>query len=178
MKTLKHSDKDLNERILQKAKQYVHENDVESEDSEDVEDKSTKRKATEEDLKRKREKNRLKKLRKRQQKRGLIPPDEEGQGQKLAMNYLKLWHEHRDIWKFQKGRQIWLLKHMYNKEKMLDSDFEILLQYLATMKGSARDRTLQQAESLIKKYDEDESKTDGKDTQLYTRAREVVQLLV
>jgi len=167
--------KELEERILEKAKHYVKEKDVE-EESDDDDDKSDKRKATDEHLKVKREKNRLKKLRKRQVKRGEVELPT-GQGKELALQYLKLWRDYNDIWKFQKIRQNWLLKHMYETKKISDSDFEILLQYLASMQGAARDRTLQEAEDRIKKYD-DASNTDGKDAQIYGRARRIVQLLV
>ena len=34
----------------------------------------------------------------------------------LAIEYLKQWKKHRDEWKFQKVRQVWLLNHMYKQD--------------------------------------------------------------
>ena len=66
------------------------------------------------------------------------------------------WHKNRDkksqiatiksksnddetdtVWKFNKTRQVWLLKHMYMLEKVPPKYFKILLKYLATIQGDA-----------------------------------------
>lgn len=45
-------------------------------------------------------------------------PDPEQKGDKLASEYLKQWSDDRKNWKFQKVRQVWLLKHMYNQDQV------------------------------------------------------------
>lgn len=35
-----------------------------------------------------------------------------------AIEYLNLWKDNRDEWKFKKVRQTWLLQNMYEKEKV------------------------------------------------------------
>lgn len=44
--------------------------------------------------------------------------DPEQKADKLASEYLKQWSSDRKSWKFQKVRQVWLLKHMYNSEQV------------------------------------------------------------
>jgi len=38
-------------------------------------------------------------------------------GRQPALDYLSLWASARDQWKFQKVRQVYLLTHMYEKDK-------------------------------------------------------------
>lgn len=45
-------------------------------------------------------------------------PDPEQKGDKLASEYLKQWSDDRKNWKFQKVRQVWLLKHMYKQDQV------------------------------------------------------------
>uniref|UniRef100_A0A8C3LUQ9 Chromosome 7 open reading frame 50 n=1 Tax=Chrysolophus pictus TaxID=9089 RepID=A0A8C3LUQ9_CHRPC len=74
-------------------------------------------------------------------------------GSELALAYLTSWSEKPKEWKFQKTRQTWLLSHMYEKEKVPDEHFTILLDYLQGLKGSARDTTVQKAEALMQELD-------------------------
>ncbi|KGL73114.1 Uncharacterized protein C7orf50, partial [Tinamus guttatus] len=86
------------------------------------------------------------------------------------------WSEKPEEWKFQKTRQTWLLLHMYDKEKVPDDYFTILLDYLQGLKGSARDVTVQKAEALMKELDD----SDAEDSSLVEkseRIRQVLQLL-
>uniref|UniRef100_A0A8B8CLS0 Uncharacterized protein C7orf50 homolog n=1 Tax=Crassostrea virginica TaxID=6565 RepID=A0A8B8CLS0_CRAVI len=98
--------------------------------------------------------------------------DPEQKADKLASEYLKQWSSDRKSWKFQKVRQVWLLKHMYNSEQVNSDDFEILLQYLDGLKGKSREVTVKQAEKIIE--EDDENATDETKTE---RARQIVQLL-
>lgn len=100
-------------------------------------------------------------------------PDPEQKGDKLASEYLKQWSDDRKNWKFQKVRQVWLLKHMYNQDQVTDDDFEILLLYLDGLKGKSREVTVKQAEDIMEK-DEDSEETEHMKTE---RARKIVQLL-
>ena len=52
-----------------------------------------------------------------------------------ALNYLVLWsnREKEPSWKFNKTRQVWLLKHMYMLERMPPKYFKLMLKYIATI---------------------------------------------
>ncbi|KAF7708032.1 hypothetical protein HF521_017089 [Silurus meridionalis] len=85
----------------------------------------------------------LKKIRKKEEKK---KQKEEAKGEKeeskssvaqtQALEYLTCWSEKRDEWKFQKTRQVWLLQHMYDSEKVSDSHFSVLLSYLEGLRAS------------------------------------------
>ncbi|XP_050761714.1 uncharacterized protein C7orf50 homolog [Gymnogyps californianus] len=97
-------------------------------------------------------------------------------GSELALAYLTSWSENPEEWKFQKTRQTWLLLHMYDKEKVPDKYFTILLDYLQGLQGGARDITVQKAEAFMKEFDG----SDAEDPNLLEkceRIRQVLQLL-
>uniref|UniRef100_U3KHN5 Chromosome 7 open reading frame 50 n=1 Tax=Ficedula albicollis TaxID=59894 RepID=U3KHN5_FICAL len=97
-------------------------------------------------------------------------------GCERALAYLTSWSKTPEEWKFQKTRQTWLLLHMYDKEKVPDKYFTILLDYLQGLQGSARDKTVQKAEAFMKEFDG----SDGEDPNLLEkceRIRQVLQLL-
>ncbi|RMC17675.1 hypothetical protein DUI87_05339 [Hirundo rustica rustica] len=97
-------------------------------------------------------------------------------GSERALAYLTSWSKTPEEWKFQKTRQTWLLLHMYDKEKVPDKYFTILLDYLQGLQGGARDKTVQKAEAFMKEFDG----SDGKDPNLLEkceRIRQVLQLL-
>jgi hypothetical protein len=61
-----------------------------------------------------------------------------------ALNYLALFARHQaklkagepsDCWKFNKTRQVWLLKHCYSLEKLPPKHFKIFVKYVQTVKG-------------------------------------------
>uniref|UniRef100_H9G9T5 WKF domain-containing protein n=2 Tax=Anolis carolinensis TaxID=28377 RepID=H9G9T5_ANOCA len=97
-------------------------------------------------------------------------------GSELALNYLTCWSKNPKEWKFQKTRQTWLLSHMYDKEKVPDKYFSILLRYLEGLQGNARDTTVQKAEALMKEYDKSETE-DSVPLETCERLRKVLQLL-
>ncbi|XP_034159587.2 uncharacterized protein C7orf50 homolog isoform X4 [Pangasianodon hypophthalmus] len=128
----------------------------------------------------------LKKIRKKEEKK---KQKEEGKSEKedskssiaqtQALEYLTCWSEKRDEWKFQKTRQVWLLQHMYDSEKVSDAHFSVLLSYLEGLRGVAREITVQKAEALVRFGAGPEGEEGGateaqKKTQ---RAREVIQIL-
>ncbi len=64
-------------------------------------------------------------------------------GQNRALRYLDAWKADRDGaggagWKFEKCRQIWLLQHCYDTAKIPDKKFDLLLEYMDTIKGRMR----------------------------------------
>ncbi|XP_048817461.1 uncharacterized protein C7orf50 homolog isoform X3 [Lagopus muta] len=97
-------------------------------------------------------------------------------GSELALAYLTSWSENPKEWKFQKTRQTWLLSHMYEKEKVPDEHFTILLDYLQGLKGSARDTTVQKAEALMQELDGSDAE-DPTMMEKCERIRQVLQLL-
>ncbi|XP_061213024.1 uncharacterized protein C7orf50 homolog isoform X1 [Neopsephotus bourkii] len=97
-------------------------------------------------------------------------------GSELALAYLTSWSENPEEWKFQKTRQTWLLLHMYDKEKVPDKYFTILLDYLQGLQGNARDLTVQKAEAFMKEFD-DLNAEDPNLLDKCERIRQVLQLL-
>ena len=49
--------------------------------------------------------------------------------------YLTHWKNDRAKWKYNKNTQSWILRHMYEGEKVSKATFTVLLEYLATIKG-------------------------------------------
>uniref|UniRef100_A0A8C5Q4K5 Chromosome 7 open reading frame 50 n=1 Tax=Leptobrachium leishanense TaxID=445787 RepID=A0A8C5Q4K5_9ANUR len=127
----------------------------------------------------------LKKEQKKEEKRfkreSALEEEEEEEPSKpsaceLSLQYLKSWSKKRKDWKFQKTRQTWLLLHMYDRDKVPNNYFPILLDYLGGLKGSARDTTIKKAEALMKELDECETQEEL-ELQKVSRIREVLQLL-
>nr|XP_033770706.1 uncharacterized protein C7orf50 homolog isoform X2 [Geotrypetes seraphini] len=97
-------------------------------------------------------------------------------GSDLALQYLLSWSENPKHWKFQKTRQTWLLLHMYDKEKVPDKYFSILLDYLDGLQGRARELTVEKAEALMKEYETTEY-DDSTVLEKMERIRKILQLL-
>lgn len=103
-----------------------------------------------------------------------------------AISYLQLWAANRDHWKFEKRKQTWLLKNCLNATLIDDKRFEILLEYVASVKGAARKATLDEMQSIVKKNEMRSNSTEQIDSQnveesetdvMYERARQVIQML-
>ncbi|XP_041257602.1 uncharacterized protein C7orf50 homolog [Onychostruthus taczanowskii] len=131
-------------------------------------------------LERKLKKERKKKEKQLMREAGIpvkkVEPPKKPSGSERALAYLTSWSKTPEEWKFQKTRQTWLLLHMYDKEKVPDKYFTILLDYLQGLKGNARDKTVQKAEAFMKEFDG----SDGEDPNLLgkcERIRQVLQLL-
>ena len=61
-----------------------------------------------------------------------------------ALNYLVLWQRenktgNKEGWKFNKTRQVWLLKNWLSLEKVPAKHFKILVNYVATMQGAQKE---------------------------------------
>uniref|UniRef100_A0A493SUN6 Chromosome 7 open reading frame 50 n=1 Tax=Anas platyrhynchos platyrhynchos TaxID=8840 RepID=A0A493SUN6_ANAPP len=94
----------------------------------------------------------------------------------ICSEQLGSWSKNPEEWKFQKTRQTWLLLHMYDKEKVPDEYFTILLDYLQGLQGKARDTTVQKAEALMKELDGSDAE-DPSMVEKSERIRQVLQLL-
>ncbi|XP_040430639.1 uncharacterized protein C7orf50 homolog isoform X2 [Cygnus olor] len=130
-------------------------------------------------LERKLKKERKKEEKKLMREAGISTKKEEPKklsGSELALAYLTSWSKNPEEWKFQKTRQTWLLLHMYDKEKVPDEYFTILLDYLEGLRGSARDTTVQKAEALMKELDGSDAE-DPSMVEKSERIRQVLQLL-
>ena len=80
---------------------------------------------------------------------------------KDAIKYLEAWNqtqvtktikketELQPTWKFNKTRQVWILKNMYNLEKIPAKSFKILIPYIETMQGDGKNRVRQEAQELL-----------------------------
>eukprot|EP00088_Acartia_fossae_P002932 TRINITY_DN11224_c0_g1_i1.p1 TRINITY_DN11224_c0_g1~~TRINITY_DN11224_c0_g1_i1.p1 ORF type:complete len:234 (+),score=61.55 TRINITY_DN11224_c0_g1_i1:43-744(+) len=65
----------------------------------------------------------------------------ETKGMNKALEYLHNWKNARDTWKFEKCRQNWLLSHAYDQNKIKESDFCVLLEYITSIRGGMREAT-------------------------------------
>ena len=74
---------------------------------------------------------------------------DEDYAQMQSIEYLELWHEDKDHWKFNKNRQVWLLQNMFHPSSIDKTSFKILLKYLEGLKGAARQTTLRQAQAIL-----------------------------
>ncbi|XP_036446817.1 uncharacterized protein C7orf50 [Colossoma macropomum] len=98
--------------------------------------------------------------------------------QKQALEYLTCWSEKRDEWKFQKTRQVWLLQHMFDSEKVSDAHFAVLLSYLEGLQGVARETTVQKAEALVRWGGQEDTEGGAAEAERRAhRAKEVIQIL-
>ena len=82
-----------------------------------------------------------------------------------AASYLSSW-KHRDAgsgWRFNKNTQSWLLRHMYETEKVPKPTFTLLVDYLVGCQGITRRRLREDAARRALRYKEYEKKTKPSD---------------
>eukprot|EP00160_Parvularia_atlantis_P002843 Unigene12367_Nuclearia_a/m.37585 Unigene12367_Nuclearia_a/g.37585 ORF Unigene12367_Nuclearia_a/g.37585 Unigene12367_Nuclearia_a/m.37585 type:complete len:154 (+) Unigene12367_Nuclearia_a:85-546(+) len=87
--------------------------------------------------------------------------------------YLRTWKTARDTWKFNKKDQTWLLKHALDQSKVPDDDFDTLLEYVDSLRGSSRNITLDQARMALNAEDDDNDAA----TTRRARAAQLVKVL-
>lgn len=99
--------------------------------------------------------------------------------QQKCLNYLSLWKHNRQEWKFEKLRQVWLQQNLYNKAKIPDEFWDVLVQYFSNSKGKARDTIIKDAIKIVEQEDtEPVEETDKEDfTVKLSRARNIIQNL-
>lgn len=93
------------------------------------------------------------------------------------VEYLKLWHENKKKWRFEKLRQISIQKNVFSEEKVPENVWPFALNYLSGTKGSSRDHLLKNAEAVIKSIDEGLKCIAEDKKTIYNRARELIQIL-
>lgn len=84
-----------------------------------------------------------------------------------AAAYLSSW-KHREAgsgWKFNKNTQSWLIRHMYETDKVPKATFSVLVEYLLGVKGITRTRLREEAARRALRYKEFEkrAKAEGDD---------------
>lgn len=78
-----------------------------------------------------------------------------------ASQYLKAW-ETKEGWKFNKNTQSWLLRHMYEADKVSKGTFTILLEYMKGLQGKdAQKRVLEEATARAQRYREYEKNKES-----------------
>ena len=73
-----------------------------------------------------------------------------------AASYLSAW-KHREAggaWKFNKNTQSWLIRHMYEADKVAKATFVIMLEYLKGLPANLRSRVVEVAEKRAVRYKE------------------------
>ncbi|KAI3634437.1 hypothetical protein MIR68_008041 [Amoeboaphelidium protococcarum] len=100
---------------------------------------------------------------------------------KNAVEYLQLWNDDRQKWKFQKNRQHDLLAIAFDKEKLRKSDFKILCKYIQGLQGGARDRLVSDSTEIVSKFNqgdqEDSAPVDKAAKRRYKRAKKILKVL-
>ncbi|KAG1780275.1 hypothetical protein EV702DRAFT_964382 [Suillus placidus] len=71
-----------------------------------------------------------------------------GQSRK-ALSYAYARFEDPPNWKFNKARQIWLIKRLWSEEMIPEKYFALVTKYLADVKGGIRDNIIQMCNSVM-----------------------------
>ena len=97
-----------------------------------------------------------------------------------AASYLTLWNHARnnksDAWKFNKNTQSWLLRHMYNSEKVNKTTFGLLVDYICHGGEGTRCRVEEDAKGKAIRYKEwekeqNDDRVDGKENEQSERRK-------
>lgn len=80
-----------------------------------------------------------------------------------AVEYLKQWKHEKTTWKFNKNTQSWIIRHMYDAEKLDKSAFTLVTEYLQGLQGgTAKSWALADATKRALRYKKfEKSQTDG-----------------
>lgn len=87
-----------------------------------------------------------------------------------GIDYLQNWKAHQSdsqvLWKFNKNTQSWLIRHQYEADKVSKATFVVLLEYLAGMPESGKNRVLAEATRRALRYKEyEKNKNDSDDAE-------------
>ena len=95
-----------------------------------------------------------------------IPPPTNTRYPELASSYLTLWsHDQKNntkSWKFNKNTQSWLLRHMYDFDKVSKTTFAILVDYICQGGEGLISRVEEDAKMRARRYKEWEKKMKKK----------------
>lgn len=88
--------------------------------------------------------------------------------------YLQTWKNDRKNWKFNKNTQSWLIRHMYQADKLQKGTFQILMEYLQGLQGgTTKQRILVDASTRAMRYREYEKKLEKKEVLAGDDAEEI-----
>ncbi|KAI8094472.1 hypothetical protein BDF21DRAFT_489971 [Thamnidium elegans] len=122
-----------------------------AEDGEEEEEK----KETE-DKKTEVEKKAPKKAKKAKKSKIEIEESKKDSKQEEALAYVRMFVNDRESWKFKKVQQIWILSNLY---EIPEEEFDNVLEYLKDLQGSAREKTLKEAQEKVPKKEVVKSNT-------------------
>ena len=77
--------------------------------------------------------------------------------------YVTMWKDYKSSWKFNKILQTYALQHCLDKIKIGKNTFRVLLPYLASIQGGARDRLQSQMNKIIEDTEMGVEDADGTD---------------
>ena len=107
--------------------------------------------------------------------------DGDGDGVALVapgLQYLQQWKSRATSgWKFNKSKQIWILKNLYDRNALPRSYFKIALQYLDGLQGNQRNVLKNQAKTILEKEDGD-AENDKTYRKQCKRAQKILEVLV
>lgn len=97
-----------------------------------------------------------------------------------VIEYLKLWDNDIQKWKFQKTKQVFIQNHVFDQKIIKDNVWSITLKYLSGSKGRSKVELMKRAQEIISKVDAEVERTGKaeltKETE-YKRARDLLQML-
>lgn len=94
------------------------------------------------------------------------------------IDYLNKWKSDRESWKFEKLRQISIQKCIFDEEKLPETIWYTVVEYLEGCKGRARDELIEKSEYIIKEIDQQSTPDHDSEIKIkYKRARDVLQIL-
>jgi len=90
-----------------------------------------------------------------------------------AAAYLSSWAAQQagesTAWRFNKATQAWIIRHVYEVDKVEATSFKLLLKYIDGLRGAARDRMIEDAHAEVSRGGVPPQRKD--ETQLSKRAR-------
>ncbi|XP_030751209.1 uncharacterized protein C7orf50 [Sitophilus oryzae] len=98
--------------------------------------------------------------------------------QQNALNYLSLWKHDRSEWKFEKLKQIWLQKNLFDTSKIPNDFWETTVNYFNGAKGHSRQEVLEAALKIVDREEQSDQDLDNSELQeQLRRARNIIQIL-
>lgn len=104
--------------------------------------------------------------------------DSEVAARQKNLNYLSLWKHNKSEWKFEKLKQNWLQKHMFDEDMIPNEHWNTLIEYFSGAKGQIRQTVLKECMDVVEKSESpsEESVSDESNVK-FTRARDMLQSL-
>lgn len=157
-KKLKHSDEGQHEETALDG-QVEHLNNVEVQTPEEAASEKPERKKKKEKRKAKEQLEETPDSKPSKKKKGQPPPDlpfadpsvdeSLSDQSRKALSYAYARFENPPNWKFNKAKQIWLIKRLWSEEMIPEKYFVLVTNYLADVKGGIRDNLIQMCNSVV-----------------------------